>query len=171
MWNRERNGLLFTAPIRFSNSQMRVWHAQRPRPPLWRHWVHNLWLILRFSLLLSKQPRLITRSSRGLANSRPTMSFTCAKPLLNSRYCCIPTFTGEATGFVHADWPDDEPRPVYYINRQGAGEVLYLNLGHARGHYDMQPRVPYYPEIERGSWENPEYYELLRRGLKYCAGL
>ena len=30
-------------------------------------------------------------SSRGLANSRPTMSFTCAKPLLNSRYCCIPT--------------------------------------------------------------------------------
>ena len=76
------------------------------------------------------------------------------------------TFTGEATGFVNADWPDDEPRPVYYINRQGAGEVLYLNLGHARGHYDMQPRVPYYPEIERGSWENPEYYELLRRGLK-----
>jgi type 1 glutamine amidotransferase len=80
-------------------------------------------------------------------------------------------FTGEASGFVHAEWPDDEPRPVYYINRLGEGEVLYLNLGHCRGHYDMQPRVPYYPVIERGSWEKPEYYELLRRGLKYCAGV
>ena len=28
---------------------------------------------------------------KGLANSRPTMSFTCARPSLNSRYCYIPT--------------------------------------------------------------------------------
>ena len=60
---------------------------------------------------------------------------------------------------------------MYYIKKVGAGEVLYLNLGHCRGHYDMQPMVDYYPEIERGSWDKPEYYELLRRGLRYCAGM
>ncbi len=82
--------------------------------------------------------------------------------LLETRY------SGTAQGFVEADWPDDEPRPVYYINRSGNGEVLYLNLGHCRGHYDMQPMVDYYPMVERGSWEKPEYYELLRRGIRYC---
>lgn len=78
-------------------------------------------------------------------------------------------YTGPAVGFVEDDWPTDEPRPVYYINRVGEGEVLYLNLGHCRGHYDMQPMIEYYPNIERGSWDKPEYYELLRRGIRYCA--
>ena len=80
-------------------------------------------------------------------------------------------FTGKADGFVAEDWPDDEPRPVYYINTVGTGEVLYLNLGHCRGHYDMQPMLAFYPTIEKGSWDKPQYYELLRRGLAYCAGL
>ena len=80
-------------------------------------------------------------------------------------------FVGEATGFVQDQWTEDVPHPVYYINGVGEGEVLYLNLGHCRGHYDMQPMVPFYPNIERGSWEKPEYYELLRRGIRYCAGL
>ena len=78
-------------------------------------------------------------------------------------------FTGSATGFVEADWPDDVPRPVYYINSLGAGEVLYLTLGHCRGHYDMQPMIDFYPTIERGSWEVPAYYELLRRAIAHCA--
>ncbi len=82
--------------------------------------------------------------------------------LLETRY------TGPARGFVEDHWPEDAPRPVYYINRVGEGEVLYLNLGHCRGHYDMQPMMDFYPEIERGSWERPEYYELLRRGIRYC---
>lgn len=78
-------------------------------------------------------------------------------------------FTGKATGFVHEDWDVDDDHPVYYIKELGAGEVLYLNLGHCRGHYDMQPMVEYYPEIERCAWEKPEFYELLRRGIRYCA--
>ncbi|MFK7913539.1 MAG: ThuA domain-containing protein [Pseudomonadales bacterium] len=78
-------------------------------------------------------------------------------------------FNGEATGFVEDQWRNDDDHPVYYINSVGTGEVLYLNLGHCRGHYDMQPMVEYYPNIERGSWDKPEYYELLRRGIKYCA--
>ena len=35
----------------------------------------------------------------------------------------------------------------------------------------MQPMIDFYPKIERGSWEHQEYYELLRRGLAYCAGV
>ena len=78
-------------------------------------------------------------------------------------------FSGEATGFIESQWHDDAPRPVYYLNPVGKGEVLYLNLGHCRGHYDMRPLMDYYPTIERGSWEKPEYYELLRRAIRYCA--
>ena len=26
-----------------------------------------------------------------------------------------------------------------------------------------------YPKIERGSWQLPQFYELLRRGIGYCA--
>ena len=76
-------------------------------------------------------------------------------------------FNGEATGFIEKDWNDGKPRPVYYINKVGKGEVLYLNLGHCRGHWDMQPVMDYYPKVEMGSWDKPQYYELLRRGLKY----
>jgi hypothetical protein len=32
----------------------------------------------------------------------------------------------------------------------------------------MRPVVEFYPTIERGSWDKPEYYELLRRAIKYC---
>ena len=78
-------------------------------------------------------------------------------------------FTGKATGFVHEDWDDDVEHPVYYIKQLGQGEVLYLNLGHCRGHYDMQPMVEFYPQIERCAWDKPQFYELLRRGIRYCA--
>lgn len=78
-------------------------------------------------------------------------------------------FNGDATGFIESQWRDDTPRPVYYINKVGKGEVLYLNLGHCRGHFDMRPLMDYYPQVERGSWEKPEFYELLRRGIRYCA--
>jgi uncharacterized protein len=78
-------------------------------------------------------------------------------------------YSGEAKGFIESDWHDDAPRPIYYINQVGKGEVLYLNLGHCRGHYDMRPMMDYYPQIERGSWAKPEYYELLRRAIRYCA--
>ena len=80
-------------------------------------------------------------------------------------------FNGTCDGFVEADWKTDDKRPVYYIKRTGSGEVLYLNLGHCRGHYDMEPVTDYYPVIEKGSWESEQYYELLRRGIRYCAGI
>ena len=82
--------------------------------------------------------------------------------LLDTRY------VGKAEGFVEEDWNEDVAHPVYYIKQVGAGEVLYLNLGHCRGHYDMKPLMDYYPVTERGAWEKPEFYELLRRGIDYC---
>ena len=78
------------------------------------------------------------------------------------------TFSGEATGFEESSWPDDELRPVAYLRAWGHGEVLYLTLGHCRGHYDMQPHVDWYPTVERGSWELPVFDELLRRGLRWA---
>ncbi|MGI9323333.1 MAG: ThuA domain-containing protein [Pseudomonadales bacterium] len=80
-------------------------------------------------------------------------------------------FNGTADGFAEADWRTDDKRPVYYIKQTGKGEVLYLTLGHCRGHYDMEPVTDYYPQVEKGSWDKPQYYELLRRGLRHCAGI
>lgn len=80
-------------------------------------------------------------------------------------------FGGPTPGFVVDHWPEVAARPVMYLNPVGRGEVLYLTLGHARGHYDAPHRTPYYPQVERCAWENPEFYELLRRGLRWSAGL
>ena len=73
-------------------------------------------------------------------------------------------------GFVEDDWPGEEPRLVMYLNRVGSGEVLYLTLGHCRGRYDMRPLMDEYPKVERGAWELPVFYELLRRGLAWASG-
>ncbi len=87
------------------------------------------------------------------------------RTLLHTRY------SGEAKGFIEHDWSGAEPRPVMYLKDIGAGEVLYLTLGHARGRYDMQPLMKDYPDVERGSWKQPAFYELLRRGLRWAARL
>ncbi len=79
-------------------------------------------------------------------------------------------YSGRAEGFVREDWPDDTPRPVMYLHPVGEGHVLYLTLGHCRGPYDMRPIIPVYPRTERGAWEEPVYYELLRRGIRWAAG-
>jgi hypothetical protein len=78
-------------------------------------------------------------------------------------------FTGEVPGFVEGSWPDDAPRLVMYLRRVGRGAVLYNTLGHCRGRYDMRPIMDVYPRVERCAWEEPVYYELLRRGLRWAA--
>jgi type 1 glutamine amidotransferase len=78
-------------------------------------------------------------------------------------------FAGEATGFVdNLHWVDDRPQPVLYLRKFGKGEILYLTLGHCRGHYDLQPLADFNPIIERGSWSQPIFYELLRRGIGWA---
>lgn len=77
-------------------------------------------------------------------------------------------YDGEASleGFVHGDMPK-ERHPVFYIRRMGEGAVLYLTMGHCRGHYDMEPVLDWWPEVDRSGWEQPLIYDLLRRGIKW----
>lgn len=80
-------------------------------------------------------------------------------------------WSGTATGFVEADWANSRAdHLVMYQRTLGEGAVLYNTLGHCRGHYDMVPRLEYYPRVERGSWNVPAYYELLRRSLRWARG-
>jgi type 1 glutamine amidotransferase len=76
-------------------------------------------------------------------------------------------FQGEAIGFVQREWQRAQ-HPVFYLHPIGQGGVLYLTLGHCRGHYDMRPLMMWYPEIERGAWKLPVFYELLRRGISWA---
>ena len=87
------------------------------------------------------------------------------RPLLDT------CWRGTAKGFAEADWTGGDGRHlVSYLRPLGAGAVLYNTLGHCRGHYDMAPLVDYYPKIERGSWEAPQYRELLSRGIRWVMG-
>ena len=75
-------------------------------------------------------------------------------------------FSGKAMrGFKQRDFFESVRRPILYRHRTGGGEVLYLNLGHCRGHYDMQPLMNWYPEVEKGSWASPVFLDLVTRGL------
>jgi len=88
------------------------------------------------------------------------------EPLLQTRW------TGDTHGFAEGSWPQDDPRLVMYRRPLGRGCVLYLTLGHCRGHYDMvgpPHNGAYWPNVHRGSWEVAEFYELLRRGLSWAA--
>ncbi len=87
------------------------------------------------------------------------------EPLLHTHW------SGKAHGFAEADWTDaTEPHLISYLRQLGDGAVLYNTLGHCRGHYDMAPVVDYYPQIERCSWEKPQYHEMLRRGIRWALG-
>lgn len=87
-------------------------------------------------------------------------------PLLHTRW------RGNGRGFVESDWterPDDHL--VAYIRPLGDGAVLYNTLGHCRGHWDMVSLgIEHYPKVERCSWNEPQYYELLRRSLRWAMG-
>ncbi len=76
-------------------------------------------------------------------------------------------FTGEATGFVDADWTDAIV-PILYLRDVGAGQILYNTLGHCRGHWDLPTLVPFYANPERCAWNYPVYYDLLRRGIRWA---
>jgi type 1 glutamine amidotransferase len=85
-------------------------------------------------------------------------------PLLETHY------QGAAAGFVESDWSAGGRQLVSYLRPLGRGAVLYNTLGHCRGHWDMRPVMDWYPRVERCSWERPQYYELLRRGLRWALG-
>ncbi|NLR73198.1 ThuA domain-containing protein [Novosphingobium sp. ERN07] len=75
-------------------------------------------------------------------------------------------FAGHAPAFEIEHWQQDR-HPLMYLRSLGEGAVLYNALGHCRGHLDMQPKVAWFPTVQRGAWRCPEYYELLRRGIAW----
>jgi len=95
--------------------------------------------------------------------------------MLGSRFVAHPSNTSFEVRVTDVDHPltaginDFEVRdsqPQMYLHPFGEGEVLYLSLGHCTGKHDMKPMVEVVPVI-RGSWNNPVYYELLRRGIRW----
>jgi uncharacterized protein len=88
------------------------------------------------------------------------------QPLLQTHW------NGTAAGFTDSDWIDcSDEHLVMYLRPLGDGSVLYNTLGHCRGHWDMTSAgVQYYPTIQRGSWTQPQYYELLRRSIRWAMG-
>ena len=57
-----------------------------------------------------------------------------------------------------------------YLHPAGAGPVLYLTLGYCSGKYDLRPLMDIAP-IERGAWDFPVFYELLKRGINWGIGV
>ena len=74
---------------------------------------------------------------------------------------------GDCAGFVDDHW-EKAKHPVFYLRELEKGCVLYLTLGHCRGHYDMLPVMDYYPTVEKGSWELPVFHDLVHRGIAWA---
>tara|TARA_B100000678_G_scaffold161768_2_gene135200 strand:- start:2421 stop:3218 length:798 start_codon:yes stop_codon:yes gene_type:complete len=58
--------------------------------------------------------------------------------------------------------------PVMYLRDHGKGGVLYLTLGHCRGHHNMRPLMDLWPSVDRGAWEEPVFFTLLRRAISWA---
>ena len=83
--------------------------------------------------------------------------------LLTARY------KGAAPGYELAHITDDAPRPQLYVKEHGAGAVVYCTLGHACGRFDLRPMMDETTAVV-GPWENPNYLEILRRGVRWVSG-
>ena len=76
-------------------------------------------------------------------------------------------YDAPSTGYVRSNFGiDRKSQPQMYLHPVGAGEVLYMMLGHCSGKYDMQPLMDVAP-ISRCAWNYPIFYELLRRSIKW----
>ena len=104
---------------------------------------------------------------RGIKPFDTTDELYLTKTSGNLRACLDTEFQGESVGFVKRNWQRDR-HPVFYLKEAGQGGVLYLTLGHCRGHYDMRPLMNWYPDIERGAWKLPVFFKLLRRGISWA---
>lgn len=78
-------------------------------------------------------------------------------------------YTGDCAEFAIVGWNDPQV-PVLYERKVGKGAVLYLTLGHCRGHYDLQPLAGYNPHPDYCAWNYPVFYELLRRAIRWGTG-
>ena len=78
-------------------------------------------------------------------------------------------WTGPCRGFAEGDVTDDQPRPVLYLRRTGAGTVCFFGLGHCRGRFDVQDLGKDDLGVrDFGSWTVPEYRTILRRCIHWA---
>jgi uncharacterized protein len=85
------------------------------------------------------------------------------------------SYNARSTSYLQPDYGTDRAsHPQMYLHPpdqgEGGGQVLYLSLGHCAGKHDMKPLADIYPVV-RGSWNSPEYYALLRRGIRWGIGV
>ena len=91
------------------------------------------------------------------------------EPLGDQHVLLEASYNQPSTGYVRSDYGTDRSaQPQMYLHPVGKGEVLYLTLGHCTGKHDMKPLADVVPVV-RGSWDTPQYYELLRRGIRWGA--
>ncbi|MFK8015367.1 MAG: ThuA domain-containing protein [Gammaproteobacteria bacterium] len=76
-------------------------------------------------------------------------------------------YEGTTPEFEQTQWDGSQPHPVLYLHPVGRGEVVYFTLGHCRGNYDMRPLMEHYPNVDRCSWEQPQFREILRRCIEW----
>ena len=102
----------------------------------------------------------------GLRDFRIEDELYLTRPTAEIEVLLHTSFTGSCPEFRDAEW--DEPQvPVLYQRKLGKGAVLYLTLGHCRGHYDMLPATKFWPHPQRCGWNYPIFHELLRRGIRW----
>ncbi len=106
--------------------------------------------------------------TRGIDSFEVEDELYLAEVLAPARVLLEAEFEGSTPRFTSASWPRAH-HPVLYERSLGQGAVLYLTLGHCRGHGDMRPLMQHYPHIERGAWESPVFRELLVRSLSWGA--
>ncbi len=95
----------------------------------------------------------------------------CAEYYGENRVLLETHWHGKCDGFIEGDWTGGTGRHyMLYTKQQGAGEVVYCALGPCRGKYDMIPIMDEWPTVDRCAWDQPVFYEILRRGIRYCAG-
>lgn len=80
-------------------------------------------------------------------------------------------YSGPVPSFELGETRDDEPRPVLYLKKRGAGEVCYLTLGHCRGRFDLEDLgVGDLELVDRGPWDVPQFNEVLTRTVAWAVG-
>ena len=110
--------------------------------------------------------------SQASRPSRPPTSCTSASTRTGRRSlpCCRRRIE-EAHGVSSKRLDRHRSRPPRDVPPAAGGRRRAVqHAGHCRGHYDMVPAKPYYPNVDRCSWELPVFYELLRRSLRWARG-
>lgn len=78
-------------------------------------------------------------------------------------------YVGEAPAYVRGPWWENAARPIMTSRRIGAGEVVYLALGHARAWHSLQPYAASVP-AHAGPWRSKQFLGLLHRALTWGLG-